>query len=226
MTHETGIELIKTGFLSSFQKALFLNPHGDDAGVNAGGTIVNLINAGCEVRYVSFSLPKPAEQGRFRDDQIRAEIKKATEMLGIKPQNVTLLDYPIRRFHQTRQEILDELVKARNLINPDLVFCHSSYDVHQDHKVIHEETLRAFKSASILGYECHWNQILGQNNRVFVPISEDVFRRKIQALREYRSQEGRAFVSDALQSAIAQYHGMQIQQKYSEVFECIRLVSK
>ena len=214
------------GFLSSFQNALVLNPHGDDAELSAGGTIVNLINAGCEVRYVYFSLPKPAVEGRFTEDQIRNEIKKATEMLGLKSQNVTLLDYPIRRFNQRRQEILDELIKARNLINPDLVFCHSSYDVHQDHKVIHEEALRAFKSASILGYESHWNQILGQNNRVFVSISEEVFNRKIQALKEYRSQEGRDFFSETRQSAIMQYHGMQIRQKYSEVFECIRLVSK
>lgn len=210
--------------ISGFKIVFLLNPHADDSEISSGGTIVNLIRSGSKVYYISFSMPGHPEEGKFREKEVLKEIRNATIKLGIKKENLILLDFPIRRFNEKRQEILDELIRLKKKFRPDLVFCHSSFDVHQDHRVIHEEALRAFKDCSILGYESHWNQVLGQDNRIFVPISEEVFKIKIEALKEYNTQESRGYFLEKMHRSIMTYHGFQIKQKYAECFECIRLI--
>lgn len=208
----------------NFKRILVLNSHADDAEVNCGGTIINLINSGCEVYYACFSLPKPLDMDEFTEEDIKNEMKNAIGKLGIKSKNLFFFDYPIRRFSEKRQNLLDDLINIKNKIKPDVVFCHSSFDVHQDHRVMYEETVRAFKDITILGYESHWNQVLGQNNRVFVPISEEVFNQKMKAIAEYKSQTNRNFFSKESQSATLKYHGLQIKEEFCEVFECIRMI--
>lgn len=210
--------------MSGFKTVFLLNPHADDGEISSGGTIVNLVRSGSEVYYICFSIPIPPEEGKFRREDVLKETRKATSKLGIKKENLVFLNFPIRRFDEKRQEILDELIKLKKKLNPDLVFCHSSFDVHQDHKVIYEETLRAFKDCSILGYASHWNQLLGQNNRIFASVSEEVFRIKIESLKEYKSQDSRGFFSEEVHRSIMSYHGFQIKEKYAECFECIRLI--
>lgn len=210
--------------LAGFKTVFFLNPHADDSEISSGGTIVNLIRSGSRVYYICFSIPIHPEEDKCRETEVLKEIRNAVSRLGIKKENLIFLNFPIRRFNEKRQEILDELIKLKKKFKPDLVFCHSSSDVHQDHKIIHEETLRAFKDCSILGYESHWNQLLGQDNRIFAPVSEEVFRIKLKALKEYKTQKNRGFFSEEIHRSIMTYHGFQIKEKYAECFECIRLV--
>ena len=41
--------------------------------------------------------------------------------------------------------------------NPFIIFTTSMNDIHQDHKVIYEESIRAFKFENLLSYEIPWN---------------------------------------------------------------------
>jgi LmbE family N-acetylglucosaminyl deacetylase len=53
---------------------------------------------------------------------------------------------------------------------PDLILPMNSHDSHQDHEVVHKESVRAFRGRTLLGYEISWNQ---QQNVVslFVEVS-------------------------------------------------------
>ncbi len=74
----------------------------------------------------------------------------AMAALGVKPDRVSLLTYETRRFPFFRQEILEEMVKLQREFQPDIVFVHTSADVHQDHKTVTEEALRAFRGRTVL----------------------------------------------------------------------------
>ena len=69
--------------------------------------------------------------------------------LGIPEQNLKLFRYDVRTFNYHRQAILDDLIQLREEIQPDTVFIPSLTDIHQDHKTMAEEALRAFKFVNI-----------------------------------------------------------------------------
>ena len=75
------------------------------------------------------------------------------DMLGIPKEQLFVYDYQVRMLSYHRQEVLEELVKLRQQIKPDLVLVPSGSDLHQDHQVVHNEGLRHFKQVSIWGYE-------------------------------------------------------------------------
>ncbi len=96
--------------------------------------------------------------------------------------------------------------------------------MHQDHQVITNEALRAFKQSTILGYEMPWNNILFRAN-CFIALREKDVEKKLQALRCYKTQIGRRnyFEEDFLRG-ILRTRGTHIKAKYAEAFEVIKLV--
>ena len=128
-------------------KILVLAPHTDDGELGCGGTIAKFIAEGRKVYYAAFSLCSKSLQQGLPADTLAIECKKATSVLGIPADHVTLFDFEVRIFPKHRQEILEELVTLNKKINPDLVFIPAAADIHQDHGVIHTEALRAFKNS-------------------------------------------------------------------------------
>jgi hypothetical protein len=96
-------------------------------------------------------------------------------------------------------------------------------DIHQDHSTIAQEGLRAFKTKTILGYELIWNN-LSFNTTSFVKLEENHIQAKADALKEYKSQGIRDYMSEDFIFSLAKTRGVQIGTKYAEVFEVIRLV--
>jgi N-acetylglucosamine malate deacetylase 1 len=133
-----------------FKKILVLAPHTDDGEFGCGGTIHKLIHEGYEVHYVAFSACEQSVLAEFPKDILITEVQAATKILGILPANLHLLRYEVRTFNFRRQEILDDMIRLRNDIQPDLVFMPSINDIHQDHATIANEAIRAFKFSSIL----------------------------------------------------------------------------
>ncbi|MBE2279838.1 MAG: PIG-L family deacetylase [Ignavibacteriaceae bacterium] len=209
--------------LNSVNKVLILAPHTDDGEFGCGATINKLVSQGKEVYYAAFSLAEESVPEPFPKDILEVEVKKATLVLGIKPDNLLLYRYQVRRFATYRQEILEDLVKLNRDLAPDLVFMPSLNDLHQDHTTIAHEGLRAFKHRSILSYELPWNN-LNFTTQCFVELGEDNLRAKIDALRSYESQAGRNYSSEDFIKGLAITRGTQIGKKYAEVFEVIRWI--
>lgn len=205
----------------SFNKVLVLSPHTDDGELGAGGTIAKLIQAGAEVSYVAFSAAEDSVPTGFERNVLRTEAEKATSILGVHPDRFQVLNYKVRVFDSLRQEILEDMIKLRSLIDPNLVLCPSTSDVHQDHQVIAMEALRAFKKATVLGYELVWNN-LSFNGAASISITEEHLTSKIAALAEYRSQARRDYMSSEFVRSMAKVRGVQIGRQYAECFEVLR----
>lgn len=208
---------------SKLKNVLVLAPHTDDGELGAGGYISKMISEGVEVTYVAFSTAEESVPEYLPNDILSHEVKDATSRLGIKGENLIILNFPVRKLNYQRQEILEELIKIRREKKFDLVLVPSLKDVHQDHKTIAEEGLRAFKGVSILGYELIWND-LSFDATSFVKLEEKHIEAKCEALACYKSQVGRSYMSEDFIFSLAKVRGVQIGTDYAECYEVIRWV--
>src|SRR5688572_14873109 len=209
--------------ITSFKKVLVLAPHTDDGELGAGGTIAKLIESGADVYYAAFSTAEQSVPEGFPKDILKTEVKKATFKLGIKPENLLLYNYEVRKLNYVRQEILEELIRLRKQVNPDLVLLPSLNDIHQDHSTVAQEGLRAFKQKTILGYELIWNNLTFSTS-CFVKLNSAHIQKKCDALKEYTSQQHRDYTSEQFIKSLAKTRGVQIGCEYAEAFEVIRLI--
>ena len=209
--------------LNKKKRILVLAPHTDDGEFGCGGTITKFINEGHEVYYAAFSACQQSVLPQFPADILITEVKEATSILGIKPSNLILFDYDVRTFGYQRQEILDDLIKLRADLQPELIFMPTITDVHQDHHTIAEEGLRAFKFNSILSYELPWNNFSFSTSS-FVHLNESDIQTKVNALQAYQSQAHRPYSDEDFIRSLARTRGVQIGTKYAEAFELVRWI--
>ncbi len=205
------------------KKVLVLAPHTDDAEFGCGGTITRLLEDGNEVYCAAFSACEQSVLKSFPSDILITEVKAATKKLGIKSANLILFDYEVRTFNFHRQEILDNLIKLRKDIQPDIIFMPSANDIHQDHYTISQEGLRAFKFVTIFCYEMPWNNLTFNTSSFFV-LDERHVNLKIEALNEYKSQAHRTYANDEFVRSLARVRGEQVSTKYAESFDIIRWI--
>jgi LmbE family N-acetylglucosaminyl deacetylase len=208
----------------SYERVLLLSPHPDDAELGAGGTIARFVGEGREVYYTVFSVCKTSVPPGLPKDTLREECLRSCETLRILPDKITILDYEVRTFPTYRQQILDDMIKLKEKIKPDLVLVPSSSDVHQDHNTIYWESLRAFRrEASIWGYAHPWNNLTFTTD-IFIRLEEEHVERKLEALRQYKSQRNRSYFEERYSRSLLITQGGQIGWPYAETFELIRLL--
>lgn len=203
------------------KQILVISPHTDDGELGCGGSIARFVQEGYEVKYVALSCCEESIPDDYPRDILRTEVKSATSILGLN--DPILYEYEVRKFPEFRQQILDTLIGLRDEINPVTVFTPSTFDTHQDHKITREETLRAFKQCTILGYEQPWNNITF-NTLAFVSLSEEFIQKKIDALGCYETQKDRSYFNCDFIRGLARTRGTQIEEQYAEAFEVIKWV--
>lgn len=211
--------------LTNFKTVFILAPHTDDGELGCGGTIAKLCELGATVYYFAFSTAEKSVPNGFPQDVLKTEVRKATEKLGIRRENLFIYNYEVRKLNYFRQEILEDLIAKKRQIIPDLVLLPSLHDIHQDHTTIANEGLRAFKNTTILGYELIWNN-LTFNTTCFTSLEQRHIDAKISALKEYNSQGIRDYMSEDFIRSLARTRGVQIGANYAESFEVLRWVIK
>ena len=204
------------------KRIVVLAPHTDDGELGCGGTIHRLAQNN-EVFYAGFSSCQISVPDGFPPDVLQKEMNEATRVLGIKKENLILFDFEVRTFSEHRQGILDELIKIKKELSPDIVFMPSLQDVHQDHTTIAHEGRRAFKGCSILGYELPWNNFSFAPG-CFVSLTEENVRKKCEAIGVYQSQSHRSYTAADFTRSLAKVRGVQSGHLYAEAFEVIRWI--
>ncbi len=196
------------------KKILILSPHTDDSAFGLGATIAKWHRQGHIILDVAFS-----HVGR---EDLKQEFERSCEMFDIKGK---CLDFPVRNFTAKRQEILDKMIRLKEEYNPGLVVVPCSYDTHQDHHTIYEESLRAFKTHTIIGFEQIWNTYQMTYDIISEVRSEDI---DIQwdAIRCYKSQEFRMYFDKDKIVSQASTCGGRIGVQYAEAMEAIRIIER
>jgi LmbE family N-acetylglucosaminyl deacetylase len=182
-----------------------------------------LVEGGVEVRYVAFSIATRSLPDGFAPDTLAREVREATTELGIPEDHLTVHDFDVRTFPEHRQDILETLVALWEEWKPDVVFQPSLHDVHQDHKTIAEEGLRAFKRTTILGYEIPWNNF-DFAYQWYVALEKRHIENKVSALEKYASQNHRRYANPEYVWNVARTHGINVNKEYAEVFQVYRVI--
>ncbi len=207
-------------------RVLFLSPHTDDVELGAGGTLAKFMAAGHDIFWLVFSTPRISLPDGKPGDTLLHEFTNAANTLGLKEEQYRIYDFPVRRVHEHRQEVLEELVAVRKDFEPELVIGPSLHDFHQDHQVIANEMLRAFKnSASIISYELPWNHVKF-DAQLFIRLTQKEIERKIELLKNYRSQIelGRPYFKEDFIVGWARMRGVQIHTEFAEAYEVHRWI--
>lgn len=211
--------------MDGIKQVLVLSPHTDDGALGCGATIAKFIEQGKNVTWVSFSawdklLPKETPR-----DTMKRELEKAVKILGLPRKNLLIYDFEVRNFVASRQHILEELIKLKQKLNPEIVLLPSLNDLHQDHHTIAREGLRAFKKDTILGYEEPWNYVTFDTVG-FIAVGEDHIGKKLDALKCFGTQQAKTFMNEEFIRGLAKTRGTQVDARYAEAFEVVRWVVK
>ena len=100
----------------------------------------------------------------------------------------------------------------------------SGADLHQDHAVVHQESVRAFRHTTMMGYELPWNHITF-STQAFVVLERAHLRRKWAALTKYESQleVSRPYFRYEFIESMARVRGLQVKADFAEAYEAIRV---
>jgi len=200
---------------------LVLSPHTDDTELGCGGSLTKWMEKH-HIYVVAFSPCVESIPEGWDVNSTKMEFTNSMQTLGC---DYELLDFPVRRFPEYRQAILEEMVKLNKAVEPDLVIGSSINDLHQDHKVMAEEMLRAFR-CSILGYESPYNN-RGFDPNYYERLTEEHLYRKKDLINLYESQKvkNQSYFSKEFVFGLARVRGSQVKSLYAEAFECYRFVS-
>jgi LmbE family N-acetylglucosaminyl deacetylase len=171
------------------KRIIVFAPHPDDETLGCGGTIAKRLNEGYEVLVVvmtdgrhSFlkglgisSDPTPEELKEIR----RAEVKRATRILGVPEKNLLLLDFVDGTLDENGAEAQERVMKLLSEEVPSHVYFPYEKDGHPDHRATNRIVTKAVKELGLSPIECkymitHRHTRIGPRIQAFL----DFFRRK------------------------------------------------
>lgn len=206
------------------KRILVIGPHPDDIELGMGASISKFCRLGSQVEAIVLSNAGISLPAGFTIDDIKFECISSLKILGLNPEQISFHDFPVRRFMEVRQDILELLVSVERSFNPDYIFCPSKTDCHQDHQVVAGESDRAFRTKSVFGYEVPWN-----NNGFYPTMSIGVDQADIvnkeRACSCYLSQRHRKYLDPGLLTGLARIRAVATKSKFAESFDVTRLVT-
>lgn len=200
------------------KKVLFVGAHPDDIEIGCGALLAQ-IAADADVLCVTLSdnLKNPKHAG------LVDEHRRSMARLGVTQDHLVIQEFETRNFARDRQQILEYLYEVNRQQKPELVFVHSAADIHQDHAVATQETLRAFRGVSVLGFDV-LRSSYGFFPNFLVEVSQQDVERKLAALAEYRTHADKYYFDpDVIRSTLVR-HGALAERPFAEGFDILRIV--
>ena len=212
--------MVKLSF-ENLSAILCLGAHSDDIEIGCGGTILKLARECCamNILWVVFS----TEGSRSRE----ARSSAGAFLQGVARKKIVIKHFRNSFFHFEGARIKEYFEQLKRQFQPDVVFTHDRDDRHQDHRVLSDLAWNTFRNHLILEYEVpKYDGDLGIPN-LFVPLDEELCRKKAQYLcRFFRSQGNKHWFSPDLFLSLLRLRGIECASttKYAEAFHCRKMV--
>ena len=206
---------------NSFHRILCLGAHSDDIEIGCGGTILKLLEQfqDVDVYWVVFSATG------HRQEEALATANTFLENANKK--NIIIKDFRERFFPYIGIEIKEFFDQLSKEVSPDLVLTHYRNDLHQDHKLISELTLNAFRNHMILEYEIpKYDGDLGNPN-FFVHLDQPLYQQKLSYLiKHFQTQSNKQWFDEETFSSILRLRGIESNapDRYAEAFYCRKAI--
>jgi LmbE family N-acetylglucosaminyl deacetylase len=202
------------------KKVLFLGAHPDDIELGCGALLHHIVKQ-TDVLCVTLS-----DNQKNPDLQnVKNEHYESMAILGVAKEKIILGPFTTRIFHDSRQEILEYFLQLRREFRPDLIFVHSKQDVHQDHNAMTDESLRAFRGITVLGFDVVRSSY-GFFPHFLVEVSEEDVNKKIEALSCYETYRDKYYFNSELTRSIMVRHGALAEVPFAEGFDILRIVGE
>ena len=184
-------------------RVLALGAHSDDIEIGCAGTILRLIADGAveSVCWVVLS----GKGARAEEARVSAEALLA----GAPDRQILQPGFRDGFFPYDGAEIKGFFEDLKSF-DPDLILTHQRDDLHQDHRLTCQLSLNTFRNHLILEYEVpKYDGDMGRPN-LFVPIDEEIRRRKVEHLLTYfDTQLSRRWFTEDLFSGLLRLRGME-----------------
>jgi LmbE family N-acetylglucosaminyl deacetylase len=184
-------------------KVLTLGAHADDAEIGCAGTILKLIEEGA-IASICWVVLSGA-------DERAEEARESAESLLRDAHQSQILQPGFRDgFFPYDGAGIKAFFEELKSFEPDLIFTHQRHDLHQDHRMTCELTWNTFRNHLILEYEVpKYDGDMGAPN-VFVPLEDDISKRKIEHLMtHFATQLPRRWFTEDLFSGLMRLRGME-----------------
>lgn len=200
------------------RKILAIGAHPDDLELACGATLSKLVDAGHQVQTMVMSGGSEGGDSTIR----RMEAARGSEYMGAS--EVSIHDFTDTNLAGHGHEMVAAIEQAMREFNPDVVITHSSNDYHQDHRAVHDATMRAARQhSSILCFESP-SASHQFTPSVFVDIDGYVDV-KVHAVAMHRNQKGKPYMTADRVRSLAAFRGAQVRTSFAEGFEPVRLLS-
>lgn len=200
------------------RRILFIGAHPDDIELGAGALIAHIVQK-TDILCVTLS-----------DNQKNPELKNVVKehydsmrILGVAEKNVILGSFETRLFQSYRQEILEYLIGLRREYQPEIVFTHTRADLHQDHSTVTEETLRAFRGTTVLGFDV-LRSSYGFFPNFLTEVTEADVQKKLEALAAYQTYSSKYYFNPEITRATMIRNGALAERSYAEGFDTLRII--
>jgi LmbE family N-acetylglucosaminyl deacetylase len=203
--------------LADVRSVVLLGAHPDDIEIAAGGLLLTLAQASPALRAHYVLLTGSPER--------RAEARAAAAaFLPGARLTFALHDLPDGRVPAHWHAAKEAVEAAAAVLRPDLVLAPWSGDAHQDHRTLASLVPTAFRDCLALHYEIpKWDGDLGRPS-VYVPLTDEVARRKVELLHaSFPSQKARDWWDDEVFLGLARLRGMECRSRYAEAYHCDKL---
>jgi len=199
---------------------LFIGAHPDDIELGCGALIAKIAKL-AEVYCVTLS----DNQKNPRLSNLLNEHYESMNILGVDKEHIIIRQFITRKFIHDRQEILEYLYQLNRELSPQIVFVHSSADLHQDHGVATQESLRAFRGTSIFGFD-----VIRSSHGFFpsllIEVSEADMEKKVSALSAYKTYSDVYYFDQQLTRAILIRNGALAERPFAEGFDIMKIVGE
>jgi LmbE family N-acetylglucosaminyl deacetylase len=195
---------------------LAIGAHPDDIEIGAGGLLLGLAQGRPRVRYtVLTGTPERHQEAR---NAARAFLPEAD--LAIE-----LFDLPEGRLPAVWEKVKEILEGIARSCSPDVIIAPSSDDAHQDHRTIAQIVPTVFRDQLYLAYEIpKWDGDISRPS-MYVPLSPETARRKVELLHKcFPSQRDHDWWDDEVFFGLARLRGMECRARYAEAFRCAKSV--
>ncbi len=200
------------------QKVCFIGSHPDDIELGCGALIAHISKL-ADILTITLS----DNQKNPDLTHVVEEHYRSMAILGVPRENVIVGQFETRRFPHARQEILEYLIELDRIHHPEIVFVHTRADIHQDHNATTEETLRAFRGTTVLGFDVIRSSY-GFFPNFLVEVEEEDVERKLRALSEYHTYDKKYYFDPDITRATLVRHGALAERSFAEGFDILRII--
>jgi LmbE family N-acetylglucosaminyl deacetylase len=198
---------------------LAIGAHPDDIEIAAGAALAKMHDAGYCIDGLILTRGEKGGDGDTRP----VEAKNGAKFLGLD--RVKIMDLTDTHLSSDMVKItiaIEEMIKE---VQPDIIFTHSSHDLHQDHQTVYEATMRAARNTRVT-ILCYESPSVTQDFHptYFIDVGKYVDV-KIQSVKEHWNQRKKPYMKADLVRGKLAFRGAQAKVDFAEGFEVARMVS-